>query len=162
MKNQNEITMWRKLQPPLPVHPPPPGFHIRYHAPEDVETWTSIQRAADKINTITDALFHETFGTDEALHRLRIMYITTATGEPFGTSAAWFGPDGPNHPLGRVHWLAIHPDFQGRGHSKVLMATTLGQLMRLGHRECYLKTDKTRTAAMALYKSMDFEERQNG
>ncbi|MCC5877356.1 MAG: GNAT family N-acetyltransferase [Candidatus Sumerlaeia bacterium] len=159
MSADKTLTMWRKLLPPLPVHPPPTGIQIRQHLEEDVQTWTSIQQAADTLNEITDSLFHEAFGKSEKLHHQRILYIATTSGETFGTAAAWYGPDGPEHPLGRVHWVAIHPDFQGRGHGKPLVAATLALLMSLGHRECYLKTDKARTAALGLYKSLGFQER---
>jgi len=158
MTEDGRVVMWRPLRPPLPVYPPPPGLVIRHHQPGDAALWTELQRVADTLNTITDDLFQQQYGTDAALHADRIIHLGTTAGETIGTSSAWFGPGGPGDPLGRVHWVAIHPDHQGRGLAHCLMAATLARLMGLGHREAYLTTSRERPVALRLYERHGFRE----
>lgn len=158
MSHYDRLTMWRRLHPPLPVYPPPTNFQIRHHNKGDEATWLAIQRTADIYNEFSDTAFEDQYGIDEQLHHERVIYLATTAGEVIGTSTAWYGPEGPNGKMGRIHWVAILPDFQGQGLSKPLLAATLALLMGLGHRECFLTTIQRRVAAVSLYKQMGFVE----
>ena len=57
---------------------------------------------------------------------------------------------------GRVHWMAILPEFQGRGLGKALLAAICRRLRELGHERAYLHTSAARLAAIQLYLQFGF------
>lgn len=57
---------------------------------------------------------------------------------------------------GRLHWLAIHPDWQGRGLAKPLISAAL-TLLAQHHDSAYLMTQIERQAAIHLYQKFGFE-----
>jgi len=58
---------------------------------------------------------------------------------------------------GRVHWMAILPEYQGRGLGKVLLTTICRRLSDLGHKQAYLHTSVARIPALKLYLRFGFE-----
>jgi hypothetical protein len=47
-----------------------------------------------------------TFDAEQTAHEQRICFLTTATGEPIGTAAAWWGEDGAEWRRGRIGFLS--------------------------------------------------------
>jgi GNAT superfamily N-acetyltransferase len=58
---------------------------------------------------------------------------------------------------GRVHWMAITPQFQGRGLGKTLLSAICQRLRELGHERAYLTTSSARVQAVGLYLKFGFE-----
>ena len=136
----------------------PPFYRLRAFDSEDVSAWTAIQAAADRYNVITDRLFETAFGSDPSLHRSRIIMACDEQGTPVGTAAAWFG-DGEKRAAGRVHWVAVVPQHQGRGLGRALVCHVVNRLVQLGHTEAYLTTSAARLAALHLYDACGFQAR---
>lgn len=117
------------------------------------------------------------------LLRERQCFVLDAGGKAIGTGTAWFGGPlaqavGNDHPRlaparspmhgesernftggrwGRVHWMAMLPEFQGRGLGKALMTTICRRLRDLGHERAYLHTSAARRPAIRLYLNFGFE-----
>ncbi len=140
----------------IPEYGLPQGFALRWYEAGDEVSWLQIQAAADQYNDITADLFIKTFGDDQATHEKRICFLTTAMGEPIGTAAAWWDEEGAKGCLGRVHWVAILPAFQGSGLAKPLLATVCKRLRELGHTSGYLTTSAARLPALNLYRKFGF------
>ena len=89
--------------------------------------------------------------------------VEEKTGRKIGTVTAW-SEETPstNYPAlagwGRVHWLAVLPEFQGARIGKALFIYSLHKLQDFGHRETFLVTSSGRTAAVALYQKYGFQE----
>src|SRR5437763_1991850 len=98
----------------------PAGFSVRFYLPGDEDIWRKIHLAADHYNEITPDLFHREFSANAALLPQRQYYLLDPSGSPIGTGTAWFKNNFQGRTFGRVHWLAIIPEFQGRGLSKPL------------------------------------------
>ena len=98
-------------------------------------------------------------GVNSALRDLRQRqgYLLAPTGEVVGTATAWFNNNFEGARWGRVHWLAIIPEFQGRGLAKPLMTSICRRLRELGHQHVYLSTSNARHAAIGLYLRFGFE-----
>ncbi len=135
----------------IPQHPLPAGFSFRWWREGDRETWVRIHTLAEKLVPATAAVYDQQFGGNERELARRQAFLLEATGCEIGTGTAWF--DGE---VGRVHWIAIVPEFQGRGLSKPLLTVVCTRLAELGHRRAYLTTDSRRAAALALYQSFGF------
>jgi GNAT superfamily N-acetyltransferase len=149
--------MVRKTLDDIPEFPMPTGYSYRCYRPGDEEHWFRIHLAADRFNTITPELFRERFGSDTSLLAQRQLYLLDASGFHIGTGTAWF-PHGFRHArTGRVHWLAVVPEQQGRGLGKALMTVLCRRLRELGHDRAYLFTLSARVAAIRLYLGFGFE-----
>lgn len=132
------------------------GFRLRGHEAGDDCAWVDLHLAADRYSEISPDLFWNEFGRDESALRQRQLYLLAGDGQVIGTASAWFGSEALGRHLGRIHWVAIHPDWQGRGLAKPLLSAACRRLAALGHRESYLKTSSARVEAINLYLSFGF------
>jgi ribosomal protein S18 acetylase RimI-like enzyme len=137
----------------FPEYELPEGYRFRGYVPGDCDAWVEITAAADNFQPITHVLFADQFGGKDAQLARRMFFICHGD-EVVGTSTAWF--DDGELARGRVHWVAIHPDYQGRGLAKPLLCETLRRLREFGHSSACLETSTGRTAAIGLYRKFGF------
>jgi GNAT superfamily N-acetyltransferase len=156
IEQNTRVIMERASLADIPEYSLPQGFALRWHTAGDEAAWLQIQAAADRLNDITADLFRKTFGDEPTAHEQRICFLTTATGEPIGTAAAWWGEEGAEGHRGRVHWVAILPAYQGRGLAKPLLSAVCLRLRELGHTSAYLTTSAARLPALNLYHQFGF------
>jgi len=140
----------------IPEFGMPQGYSMRLYQPGDEEHWWRIHLAADKLNEITPELFARSFGTDPALLAQRQWYLFDPSGAAIGTGTAWFDDNFQGAGFGRVHYLAVVPEHQGRGLGKALMTAVCRGLRELGHDRAYLTTSSLRTAAIRFYQRFGF------
>ena len=173
--NNLPVKMRRANLDNLPEFALPSGFSLRWYQPGDEEHWLRIHLAADHFNEITPELFQKQFGVEaergiysasapapasgikSALLRERQCYLLSPTGEVIGTGTAWFNDNFEGGRWGRVHWMAVLPEFQGRGLGKSLLSAICRRLRELGHERAYLTTSTARVAAIGLYLRFGFE-----
>jgi len=141
----------------LPEFALPRGFSLRRYQPGDEAQWIRIHLAADRFNQITPKLFREQFGADKQLLSPRQCYLLAPTSEVIGTGTAWFNDNFEGGRWGRVHWMAIAPEFQGRGLGKALLSAVCHRLRDLGHERAYLTTSTARVPAIKMYLQFGFE-----
>ena len=144
----------------LPQAAFPEGFAVRpMRYPDDIQLWTEVQRSAETHFPIQDNLFVNQFGDDanEVSNRCYLV-IQPSSGEAVGTISAWFGgkagPGGED--WGRIHWVAVRPEYQGRGLGRAALAYALHRLVYLGHDRAWLATSTARLAALKLYLDFGF------
>ncbi len=137
----------------------PDGFRLRRYKPGDERAWYRIHRLADHHEPVTPDLFARRFGSDSATLQARQLFLLAASGHLIGTATAWQGEDPRNSAaiIGRVHYVAIIPEFQGRGLAKSLMTAVLERLKELGHKTAYLATASGRLPAINLYLRFGFK-----
>ena len=140
----------------IPEVPLPAPYRVRAYRPGDDAVWQRMQIAADEYGTFPPEKFAQQFGSDEAVLAERQLYLCDAAGQAIGTMTAWFGEAAEWVGWGRVHWVAVVPEHQGRGLSKPLMALTLNRLRELGHERAYLSTATVRPPAINLYLKFGF------
>ncbi|MBE7499779.1 MAG: GNAT family N-acetyltransferase [Verrucomicrobiales bacterium] len=151
------MQMVRRHLEALPTFPLPAGYALRMFERGDAATWARLVQAADLHQAVSADRHREVFGEDLDTLRQRQFFLTAPGGEAVGTATAWYGSGGWERDWGRVHWVAIRPDCQGRGLSKPLLHAVLERLRRLGHRRAYLITETVRRAALRLYLRFGFE-----
>ena len=156
------VTMCRETLTRIPLYPLPPGHQIRAYLPGDEHEWVRIESTADRFNTITIELFRREFGDDPTLLAERQFFLLDRRGGVIGTATAWFDDNHHGHRYGRIHWVAIHPDWQGQGMSKPLLTRVCSRLHELGHDKAYLVTSTGRINAINLYLQYGFLPEING
>lgn len=134
----------------------PSPFIIRPYAPGDMATWIEVQTAAERYLDINAEMYIENFGRDDDILADRQYFLTDQHGTAIGTASAWFDDDYHGEPYGRVHWVAIVPEYQGRGLAKPLLSTICDRLIELGHTRATLATSTARVPAINLYLHFGF------
>ena len=171
------VVMTRPTLAGVARHALPPGYALTPYVPGDERHWVAIHERADRYNTAFDERFRRSFGEaggrmDAGALAARQVYLRhlardaspdaspdAAAGTPVGTATAWYDAadqDADGTPVGRVHWVALVPEHQGRGLAKPLLAWVLARLAALGHRRAVLDTSTARVVAINLYRQFGF------
>ncbi|MCE2416613.1 GNAT family N-acetyltransferase [Candidatus Poribacteria bacterium] len=153
MKNYS-VRMIRENMDNIPQFPIPDGFAIRNYRRDEGHIWTRILQAAEPYIDIDDGLFNREFGHYLSVMEDRSFYLTTDAGEEIGTTTAWW-QDMNGEVWGQIHWVAVHPDYQGNGLSKPLMSVAMERLKQ-SHECCFLGTSTGRMAAIKVYLDFGF------
>lgn len=148
----------------------PKDYRIRTYRPNDDMPWVRTIRAAERFFEVDDGLFDREFGSnaEQLSERMFLLEWVSPDAEAtlIGTATAWWKDNwvlkiAPNNPptdrgeWGQVHWVAIHPDHQGRGLSKPLMAAVMDQLAQ-NHSRAMLSTSTARIWAIKVYLDLGF------
>ena len=151
--------MRRDAGKPIPEYPLPEGYRYVFYKPGDENDWARIETSVLEFENETDALqyFQKEFLSygDEAGRRC--LFVETDTGKKIATASAWWAYTGQRRdPI--VHWVAVSPDFQGKGIGKALTARVVKLLMEIeGDRDYYLSTQTESHKAVLLYEWAGFE-----
>lgn len=175
-QKDHPVKMTRANLDSLPEFKLPSGFALRWYQPDDEAHWLRIHLAAEQFNPITPEIFQKQFvveaerglqpasarvrgsGLKSALQELRERqcYLLAPTDEVIGTGTAWFNDNFEGARWGRVHWMAVAPEFQGRGLGNALLFTVCTRLRELGHERAYLTTSTARIPAIKMYLKFGF------
>ncbi len=150
------LIMIRENLKDIPDFSPPVDFALRWYRPGDEAHWLRIHLLADHGNRFTTDTFAKQFGLDASILTQCQCYLLDPGQIVIGTGTAWFKDDFEGERIGRVHWVAIVPEFQGRGLSKPLMTAICRRLRELGHRRVYVTTSAARRPAIQLYRRFGF------
>ena len=150
------LLMIRQDLETIPEFHVPAGFALRWYQPGDEAMWFTIHKLADHHNQITPELFAGQFGSDSVLLAQRQCFLFGPCGQAIGTASAWFDDNFDGGRIGRVHWVALVPEYQGRKLSKPLMTAVCRRLRELGHVRAYLTTLTARKPAIQLYLRFGF------
>ncbi len=152
------VTMLRRHLLNIPEAVLPEGFTMRTFQPGDEQLWAEIEQAAGEFDTQEQALLHfeKEFGHAQDQLTSRCFFLCNPQGIGIGTANAWFHPDYKGACWGRIHWVAIRPEYQGRKLSKPMVAHALRRLS-LSHDKAYLTTQTTSYIAVKVYLDLGFE-----
>ncbi len=151
-----EVRMLRENLTDIPAYALPAGFRFRLYHPGDEDVWTGIFSKADVYNVTAPELFRQQFGDDDVELARRQLFLCRDDGVAIGTTTAWYDEDYKGLRWGRVHWVAIVPEHQGKGLAKPLLTAALERLVELGEERAYLTTESPRLVAINLYLKFGF------
>ena len=148
MSSSPQLILWygREAAPPLPEIE---GCRLRTYQPGDEEGWLALlqangelgrwdrERLADVLEGTRVQLFVECEG--------QIVACTGCNDRARELRPCW-----------EIGWVAVHPNFQGRGLSKLIVAAAVAQAKALGPRPIYLLTDDFRIPALRCYLKLGF------
>ena len=153
------ITMTRPNLNDLPQHDLPPGYSLRMFAKGEERQWAEVQTSAGAFDSLEAALrrFEEEFAPHIAEMESRcLMLVEDSTGRVIGSATAWYDDDFRGESWGRIHWVAIIPEFQGRKLAKPMLAAAMKRLSR-SHSKAYMSTSTHRNRAVQMYLDYGFE-----
>lgn len=134
----------------------PGGYTIRTFARRDEQLWAKIETEAGEFADQKQALehFHTEFGPFLSKFEDHCFLLENNKGEAIGTATAWMGIfDGEER--GRIHWVGIIPNYQGKKLSKPLLSAAMARLAR-DYQKGYLTTQTTSYQAINLYLNFGF------
>ncbi|MCZ6672465.1 MAG: GNAT family N-acetyltransferase [Verrucomicrobia bacterium] len=152
-----KVVMVRQDMAAIPEYRLPDGYSNRFFLPGDERTWLRIQLEAESFETISRERFRKTFANGPDQLPDRQLFLLNPKGQAIGTATAWFNNNYHGESLGQVHWVALLPEYQGRGLSKPLLSSICSLLQELGHRKSYLITSTRKIAAINLYLHFGFQ-----
>src|SRR5215217_418135 len=152
-----QFVMIRQHLNDLPPVELPEGFGIRTFREGDIANWCRIETSVDEFSVVEHAerYFEREFGPQIELMSNRSFMLETSGGEAIGTTTAWMGAF-QGEPMGKIHWVAIEPAYQGKGLAKPLVAMAMHRLGE-DHQRAYLDTQTTSYRAVGLYLKYGFE-----
>ena len=150
-----DVRMSRGNLNDIPEYSLPSGYSIRWYQPGYEKHWQAVHLLADEYTRVTPDLFEEQFGTETQLLYERQCYLLGGKENIIGTGTAWLDSQDEKS-LGRIHWLAIIPQQQGKGLAKPLLTIICKRLKELGHSRTYLTTQSVRIPAINLYAKFGF------
>ena len=150
------VNMEREHLEDLPSFPLPTGIRMKWYERGDEQIWVDIHRLAEDYVPVSLDVFRRVFGDDEQALCERQCFLFDAQRVPIATATAWFENDFHGLPFGRVHWVAVVPDYRGQGLSKPLLSIVLSRMSELGHQRVFLRTSTARLPAIELYRGFGF------
>jgi len=133
-------------------------FLIRNYKKGEENFWAEVETAAGEFKTEKEALerFEKEFGTYKDEMEDRCFFVVHKESDRvIGTATAWYNNDFRGERYGRVHWVGIHPDFQGRKLAKPLLAAVMICLAKY-HNKAYLTSQTTSYKAINMYLDFGF------
>ena len=139
-----------------PVFSLPSEYEARTFRPGDERVWAEIETAAGEFASEGEARdrFEREFGDRREEVDKRCFFIGTG-GRVIGTAMGWYGTGVEGGIAGRVHWVGIHPGFQGRGLGRPLVSLAVECLKRY-HESAYLTTQTTSARGVKVYLDFGF------
>jgi ribosomal protein S18 acetylase RimI-like enzyme len=125
----------------LPKFELPKGYTLRNFKEGDKQIWAEVETAAGEFTNPQKGVKQFEFEFERYTDELkqRFLILENNSGECVGTSMGWFDDNFFKAGYGRVHWVGIDPDYQGKGLAKPLVSTTM-EIIKERHDKCYLTT----------------------
>ena len=141
----------------LPKFELPEGYVIRNFKDGDKQLWAEVETAAGEFTDPLQGIKQFEFEFERYQDELkeRFLILENKDGDCIGTSMGWFDDNFFRAGYGRVHWVGIHPDYQGKGLAKPLMSKTM-EIIKERHEKCYLTTQTRSYKAIKIYLDFGF------
>lgn len=143
----------------IPDYPLPPGCKFRFFKRGEELVWAQIQVNVGAFESIEQAM--ERFNKDFAPHmdefeQRCVFLVEETTGQVIGSTIAWYHPDREGDDRGRIHWVVIIPEFQGRKLAKPMLAEAMRLLRACHHKKVHLWSMTTAQKAINMYLDFGF------
>jgi GNAT superfamily N-acetyltransferase len=152
------VSMVRESFDGLPEYDLPSGYHFRTFKRGEGRIWAEVQTRAGNFPEIEKALedFDKEFRDRQDEFEQRCLFLVDdQSGEVIGATVAWLDPDFQGRDHGRIHWVAIVPEFQGRKLAKPMLCEAMRMLRKWHPRVC-LGTHTSCRKAISMYLDFGF------
>lgn len=150
------VNMIREHLNDIPEHTLPAGYSFVWYMPGYEKLWIDIHLQSEKYATISYDLYYREFGRGAAILSQRQVFLFDARDRAIGTTTGWYNSNYNGKSFGRIHWVAMLPEMQGKGLSKPMMSLVCQRMRELEHNRAYLVTSTARIPAINLYLKFGF------
>lgn len=152
-----KVTMVRENLDDIPRFAFPNGYRCRTFGRGEEGIWAEIESSVTEFKTTEKALeyFRHEFGPFLDDFESRCHFIENAKGKCIGTATAWYSRCFQGEEYGRLHWLGIVPEYQGRKLAKPLVCCVMNRLAA-SHERAYLTSQTTSYRAINIYLDFGF------
>ncbi len=135
----------------------PPGFRVRHYREGDKTLWAEVETAAGEFSDFKNGLarFEEEFEKFPEELKQRFLILENDMHQCIGTAMGWFGDGAFGPEYGRIHWVGIHPAWQGKGLAKPLVSRAM-EIIRDRYEKAYLTTQTKSYKAIKIYLDFGF------
>lgn len=143
----------------LPEFELPEGYTLRFFKQGEESIWSKVETAVDEFADEAAALehFEKEFGPYRDEMTRRCLFLEDQGGKVIGTTTAWYGKlEGEEKISGRLHWVAVLPEYQGKKLSKPLLSKAM-QILANYHDSAHLTSQTTSYQAVNLYLNFGFK-----
>jgi len=136
----------------------PEGFSFRFFLPSDVKHWSSIETSVLEFDSecSAESYFETSYLPQIDELRQRCLFVLNAEGTPVATANAWYADSELGHQTG-LHWIAVRPEYQGKGIGKAVTKKALNVCHSLeGGNPVWLHTQTWSYVAIKMYHSLGF------
>jgi GNAT superfamily N-acetyltransferase len=151
------VPLFERTLDALPALPLPDGFTVQgVKNLDDARLRAAVTHGAFRPDDNWDEYVAEyaRFVGSAVYDGARDLFVRAPDGRGASACTIWFDPV---NAVGLFEPVATHPDFQGQGLGKVVMAEGLRRMKAAGMRRAVLGFDPNNVAALALYTSMGFQ-----
>ena len=151
--SRSQIRFYRLDLVGLPELAAPEGYALRTYRPGDEEGWAAVLNAAfpDPNPWSVEKIRNEFL--DRLPFRPERVFFAEHEGQIVGCAAAWeTGEPG----WGYVHWVAVHPEHQGKRLGRLVTLATLHRFLQEDTHKAFLDTDEHRIPAIRTYLGLGF------
>jgi len=152
------IIMKRDKCNDVPLVELPDGFSFCLYKPGDEKAWAAIEASVLEFDDEQAALehFNGAFSKHTSELEKRCLFIENKNGDKVATAMAWWDDSGGKR-VARLHWIAVHPEYQGLGLGKAIISKTVALALELeGNGDIYLMTQTWSYKAIGIYKQFGF------
>lgn len=153
------LAMIREHMNDIPQYNLPEGFEIRLFEKGDEKHWSRVETKVDEFESEQAAGKHFTkeFGDHIDDMTERCLFIEDENKDVIATTTAWYGKiEGNNEVLGRIHWVGVIPEYQGKKLSKPLLSAAMN-ILASRHKAAYLTSQTTSYQAVNMYLNYGFK-----
>jgi ribosomal protein S18 acetylase RimI-like enzyme len=136
----------------------PDGYHFRFFKNGDESPWAELECSVMEFEVKEKAIEYFTKDYLPYLAELekRCVFITDSRGKIIATATAWW-VDCDGKRQASLHWVAVHPDHQGRGLGKYVVNKALSLFPDLEtNLDVYLHTQTWSHVAVEMYYKLGF------
>ena len=153
------IIMRRQASVALPQVSLPPGFTFVGYCDGDAAAWAEIETSVLEFDSVPQAsmYFAAEYLPYLAELKKRTLFVRSDEGSLVSTFTAWWQYTGVRRDPW-VHWVAVRPEFQGKGIGKAVVFEGMRRLLEIeGDREVFLHTQTWSHRAIGIYLKAGFE-----
>jgi len=154
----HDLIMCRRAGTPLPAAIWPAGYRLVGFAAGDEHAWAEIESAVLEFDSQAEALAYfrkEYLPFLPELER-RAFFVQAADGRKVGTATIWWEYTGKRR-VPAVHWVGVHPAYQGLGLGKALVNQAMQEFLAIeGDVDIYLHTQTWSYRAIGIYLQAGF------
>lgn len=142
----------------VPEYKLPEGYKFVFFENGSERDWVNIELSSGEFLSFEEGMenFQKYYGEHYQDLKKMCLFIENKNGKKIATATAFYLENPMEDITGNVHWVSVRKEYQGKKLSKPLIAETLKQMRKLGHKKTLLHTQTHTWLAVKVYLDLGF------